>query len=79
MTPLGSRASVPTQGASRRLVYKMRPETTLKLSGLALATIEWRWRAGSPGPSDPSDAPRGLGAVMAESEGIIDTLTASPG
>jgi len=60
-------------------VYKMRPETTLKLSGLALATM----RVELEGRLAWAKVTRGMlkeaGAVMAESEGIIDTLNSIAG
>ena len=61
------------------LVYKMRPETTLKLNGLALATM----RVEMDGRLAWARVTRGMlreaGAVMAESEGIIDNLNSIAG
>jgi bifunctional oligoribonuclease and PAP phosphatase NrnA len=61
------------------LVYKMRPETTLKLNGLALATM----RVEMDGRLAWAKVTRGMlreaGAVMAESEGIIDNLNSIAG
>jgi phosphoesterase RecJ-like protein len=61
------------------LVYKMRPETTLKLNGLALATM----RVELEGRLAWAKVTRGMlkeaGAVMAESEGIIDNLNSIAG
>ena len=61
------------------LVYKMRPETTLKLSSLALATM----RVEMDGRLAWAKVTRGMlreaNAVMAESEGIIDTLNSIAG
>ncbi|HVD46139.1 MAG TPA: bifunctional oligoribonuclease/PAP phosphatase NrnA [Candidatus Limnocylindria bacterium] len=61
------------------LVYKMRPETTLKLNGLALATM----RVELDGRLAWAKVTRGMlreaGAVMAESEGIIDNLNSIAG
>jgi bifunctional oligoribonuclease and PAP phosphatase NrnA len=66
-------------GGIATLVYKMRPETTLKLSGLALATM----RVELDGRLAWAKVTRGMlkeaGAVMAESEGIIDTLNSIAG
>jgi phosphoesterase RecJ-like protein len=60
-------------------VYKMRPETTLKLSSLALATM----RVEMDGRLAWAKVTRGMlkeaNAVMAESEGIIDTLNSIAG
>ena len=50
-------------------VYKMRPETTLKLSGIALATMR----------VEMDGRLAWANAVMAESEGIIDTLNSIAG
>jgi len=60
-------------------VYKMRPETTLKLSSLALATM----RVEMDGRLAWAKVTRGMlkeaNAAMAESEGIIDTLNSIAG
>jgi bifunctional oligoribonuclease and PAP phosphatase NrnA len=61
------------------LVYKMRPETTLKLNGLSLATM----RVEMEGRLAWAKVTRGMlkeaAAVMAESEGIIDNLNSIAG
>jgi len=66
-------------GRIATLVYKMRPETTLKLNGLALATM----RVEMEGRLAWAKVTRGMlkeaGAVMAESEGIIDNLNSIAG
>ncbi|HVH63154.1 MAG TPA: DHH family phosphoesterase, partial [Candidatus Dormibacteraeota bacterium] len=55
-------------------VYKMRPETTLKLSGLALATMRVELAGRLAWAKVTRKMLREANAVMAESEGIIDTL-----
>ena len=66
-------------GQIATLVYKMRPETTLKLNGLALATM----RVEMEGRLAWAKVTRGMlkeaSAVMAESEGIIDNLNSIAG
>ena len=61
------------------LVYKMRPETTLKLSGLALATMRVELEGRLAWANVTRRMLREVGAVMAESEGIIDTLNSIAG
>ena len=61
------------------LVYKMRPETTLKLSGLALATMRVEMEGRLAWAKVTRRMLREAGAVMAESEGIIDTLNSIAG
>jgi phosphoesterase RecJ-like protein len=60
-------------------VYKMRPETTLKLSGLALATMRVELEGRLAWAKVTRRMLREAGAVMAESEGIIDTLNSIAG
>jgi phosphoesterase RecJ-like protein len=60
-------------------VYKMRPETTLKLSGLALATMQVEIEGRLAWATVTRRMLREAGAVMAESEGIIDTLNSIAG
>jgi len=60
-------------------VYKMRPETTLKLSGLALATMRIELQGKLAWAKVTRRMLREAGAVMAESEGIIDTLNSIAG
>ena len=60
-------------------VYKMRPETTLKLSGLALATMSVELDGRLAWATVTRKMLREAGAVMAESEGIIDTLNSIAG
>ena len=60
-------------------VYKMRPETTLKLSGLALATMRIELQGRLAWAKVTRRMLREAGAVMAESEGIIDTLNSIAG
>jgi phosphoesterase RecJ-like protein len=61
------------------LVYKMRPETTLKLNGLALATMRVELEGRLAWAKVTRGMLREAGAVMAESEGIIDTLNSIAG
>ena len=61
------------------LVYKMRPETTLKLNGLALATMRVEMEGRLAWAKVTRGMLREAGAVMAESEGIIDTLNSIAG
>ncbi len=61
------------------LVYKMRPETTLKLSGLALATMRVELEGKLAWAKVTRRMLRDVGAVMSESEGIIDTLNSIAG
>jgi phosphoesterase RecJ-like protein len=61
------------------LVYKMRPETTLKLSGQALATMRVELEGRLAWAKVTRRMLREAGAVMAESEGIIDTLNSIAG
>ena len=61
------------------LVYKMRPETTLKLSGLSLATMRVEMQGRLAWAKVTRRMLREAGAVMAESEGIIDTLNSIAG
>jgi len=60
-------------------VYKMRPETTLKLSALALATMRIELEGRLTWAKVTRRMLREAGAVMAESEGIIDTLNSIAG
>jgi bifunctional oligoribonuclease and PAP phosphatase NrnA len=60
-------------------VYKMRPETTLKLSGLALATMRVELEGRLAWATVTRRMLREARAVMAESEGIIDTLNSVAG
>lgn len=60
-------------------VYKMRPETTLKLSGLALATMRVELAGRLAWAKVTRKMLREANAVMAESEGIIDTLNSIAG
>src|SRR3989475_4268837 len=60
-------------------VYKMRPETTLKLSALALATMRIELEGRLTWANVTRRMLREAGAVMAESEGIIDTLNSIAG
>ncbi|HEY1420440.1 MAG TPA: bifunctional oligoribonuclease/PAP phosphatase NrnA [Candidatus Dormibacteraeota bacterium] len=66
-------------GLIATLVYKMRPETTLKLSGLALATMRVELDGKLAWAKVTRRMLREAGAVMAESEGIIDTLNSIAG
>ena len=61
------------------MVYKMRPETTLKLSGLALATMRVELQGRLAWARVTRRMLHEAGAVMAESEGIIDTLNSIAG
>lgn len=61
------------------LVYKMRPETTLKLNGLALATMQVELEGRLAWATVTRRMLREANAVMAESEGIIDTLNSIAG
>lgn len=61
------------------LVYKMRPETTLKLNGLALATMQVELEGRLAWATVTRRMLRDASAVMAESEGIIDTLNSIAG
>ncbi|GAC1670992.1 MAG: bifunctional oligoribonuclease/PAP phosphatase NrnA [Candidatus Dormibacteraceae bacterium] len=61
------------------LVYKMRPETTLKLSGLALATMRVEMEGRLAWAKVTRRMLKEANAVMAESEGIIDTLNSIAG
>jgi len=60
-------------------VYKMRPETTLKLSGLALATMRVEMEGRLAWAKVTRPMLREANAAMAESEGIIDTLNSIAG
>ena len=60
-------------------VYKMRPETTLKLSGLALATMRVEMEGRLAWAKVTRPMLREANAMMAESEGIIDTLNSIAG
>ncbi len=60
-------------------VYKMRPETTLKLSGLALATMRVELDGRLAWAKVTRRMLREANAVMAESEGVIDTLNSIAG
>ena len=60
-------------------VYKMRPETTLKLSGLALATMRVEMEGRLAWAKVSRRMLKEANAVMAESEGIIDTLNSIAG
>ena len=66
-------------GKIATLVYKMRPETTLKLSGLALATMRVELGGRLAWAKVTRRMLREANAVMAESEGIIDTLNSIAG
>ena len=66
-------------GRIATLVYKMRPETTLKLSGLALATMRVEMEGRLAWAKVTRRMLREAGAVMSESEGIIDTLNSIAG
>jgi phosphoesterase RecJ-like protein len=61
------------------LVYKTRPETTLKLSGMALATMRVELEGRLAWAKVTRRMLREAGAAMAESEGIIDTLNSIAG
>jgi len=66
-------------GLIATLVYKMRPETTLKLSGISLATMRVEMQGRLAWAKVTRRMLREAGAVMAESEGIIDTLNSIAG
>ena len=66
-------------GLIATMVYKMRPETTLKLSGLALATMRVEMQGRLAWAKVTKRMLREANAVMAESEGIIDTLNSIAG
>jgi phosphoesterase RecJ-like protein len=66
-------------GQVATLVYKMRPETTLKLNGLALATMRVELEGRLAWAKVTRGMLREAGAVMAESEGVIDTLNSIAG
>ncbi len=61
------------------MVYKMRPETTLKLSSLALATMRVEMEGRLAWAEVTRRMLKEANAVMAESEGIIDTLNSIAG
>jgi bifunctional oligoribonuclease and PAP phosphatase NrnA len=61
------------------MVYKMRPETTLKLNALALATMRVEMEGRLAWAVVTRRMLHEAGAVMAESEGIIDTLNSIAG
>jgi phosphoesterase RecJ-like protein len=66
-------------GSIATMVYKMRPETTLKLSGLALATMRVELDGRLAWAKVTRRMLKEASAVMAESEGIIDTLNSIAG
>ena len=66
-------------GGIATMVYKMRPETTLKLSGLALATMRVELEGKLAWAKVTRRMLKEANAVMAESEGIIDTLNSIAG
>jgi phosphoesterase RecJ-like protein len=66
-------------GRIATLVYKMRPETTLKLNGLALATMRVELEGKLAWAKVTRRMLKEANAVMAESEGIIDTLNSIAG
>jgi phosphoesterase RecJ-like protein len=66
-------------GTIATMVYKMRPETTLKLSGLALATMQVELDGKLAWAKVTLRMLKEANAVMAESEGIIDTLNSIAG
>ena len=66
-------------GLIATMVYKMRPETTLKLSGLSLATMRVEMQGRLAWAKVTRRMLREAGAVMSESEGIIDTLNSIAG
>jgi phosphoesterase RecJ-like protein len=80
---LGDAARLASLGADpghiATMVYKMRPETTLKLSGLALATMRVEMQGRLAWAKVSRRMLREAEAVMAESEGIIDTLNSIAG
>ena len=61
------------------MVYKMRPETTLKLSSLALANMRVEMEGRLAWANVTRRMLKEANAVMAESEGIIDTLNSIAG
>ena len=61
------------------MVYKMRPETTLKLSGLSMATMRVELQGRLAWAKVTRRMLREANAVMAESEGVIDTLNSIAG
>jgi bifunctional oligoribonuclease and PAP phosphatase NrnA len=66
-------------GKIATMVYKMRPETTLKLNGLALATMRVELDGRLAWAKVTRRMLREANAVMSESEGIIDTLNSIAG
>ena len=66
-------------GRIATMVYKMRPETTLKLNGLALATMSVEMDGRLAWATVTRRMLHEADAVMAESEGIIDTLNSIAG
>jgi phosphoesterase RecJ-like protein len=80
---LADAARLATLGADpgwiATMVYKMRPETTLKLNGLSLATMRVEMQGRLAWAKVTRRMLREAGAVMAESEGIIDTLNSIAG
>src|SRR6266851_4772637 len=74
---LASLGAEPGQIAT--MVYKMRPETTLKLSGMALATMRVEMQGRLAWAKVTKRMLREANAVMAESEGVIDTLNSIAG
>ncbi|HET6311255.1 MAG TPA: bifunctional oligoribonuclease/PAP phosphatase NrnA [Candidatus Nitrosotalea sp.] len=66
-------------GRIATMVYKMRPETTLKLSGIALATMRVEMEGRLAWAKVTRRMLKEANAVMAESEGIIDTLNSIAG
>jgi bifunctional oligoribonuclease and PAP phosphatase NrnA len=66
-------------GKIATMVYKMRPETTLKLNGLALATMRVELDGRLAWAKVTRRMLKEANAVMAESEGIIDTLNSIAG
>src|SRR5260370_32544014 len=66
-------------GRIATMVYKMRPETTLKLNGLALATMRVELDGKLAWARVTRRMLKEANAVMAESEGIIDTLNSIAG
>ena len=61
------------------MVYKSRPLTTLKLSGLAMANVQVEMGGRLAWAKVTRSMLREAGAVMAEAEGIIDTLNSIGG
>ena len=66
-------------GEIATMIYKMRPVTTLKLSGLALATMRVDLGGRLAWAKVTRAMLREASAVMAESEGIIDSLNSIAG